>query len=230
MANLFAGAPIVYWAIGALGFISGPRWEAYMSHCAQWSKESSISIITSITASPAKIFTTSMHQLHNWTYQLKGTWELTRLCIYRSSTGPMYTKMWRIDARSTLATLSAQQEFRSSQRRLREAVTSWPSPSSPTELWSFLGLCSYYRRFFHRFADTAMPPYRLLEKRQCFEWTPEAEEVFQLLKQKLTLTPIPSWTTLFLIPHSSVTQMRVALYCVIGRNTPLSAERDYTSL
>ena len=95
-----------------------------------------------------------------------------------------------------------------------EAVTSWPSLSSPTDLRSFLGLCSYYRRFIHKFADTAMPLYRLLEKRQCFEWIPKAEEVFQLLKQKLTLTPIPFWAILFLIPNSSLTQMPVALYCV----------------
>ena len=58
------------------------------------------------------------------------------------------------------------------------------------ELWSSLGLCSYYMRFIHRFTDTAVPLHRLLEKGQCFEWTPKAEELFQLLKQKLTQTPI----------------------------------------
>ena len=44
-----------------------------------------------------------------------------------------------------------------------EAVRSWPIPISVKELCSFLGLCSYYRRFIAGFADIAQPLYKCSE-------------------------------------------------------------------
>jgi len=38
-----------------------------------------------------------------------------------------------------------------------EAVLSWPTPMSATEVKSFLGLCSYYRRFIPHFSIIAHP-------------------------------------------------------------------------
>ena len=69
------------------------------------------------------------------------------------------------------------------------AVMSWPIPTSPTELKSFLGLCSYYQRFIPHFSDIAHPLH------QCattvpFCWTTESENVFQRLKMSLTQAPI----------------------------------------
>ena len=65
-----------------------------------------------------------------------------------------------------------------------EAVKSWPQPTTITEVKSFVGLCSYYRQFIPSFADVAQPLY------QCtttpFQWTPEAEDAFQKLKNALT--------------------------------------------
>lgn len=38
-----------------------------------------------------------------------------------------------------------------------EAVTSWPRPNTVTELRSFLGFCSYYRRFVKNVSQRAGP-------------------------------------------------------------------------
>lgn len=70
------------------------------------------------------------------------------------------------------------------------AVNEWPVPKSQKQVRSFLGLCSYYRRFVKDFSDTAKPLHKLCEKNNKFHWTPECQEAFDDLKEKLTTTPI----------------------------------------
>ena len=43
------------------------------------------------------------------------------------------------------------------------SVCDWPTPHTPTGVRSFLGLCSYYRRFVQGFSSIASPLYRLTE-------------------------------------------------------------------
>ena len=69
------------------------------------------------------------------------------------------------------------------------AVMSWPIPTSPTELKSFLGLCSYYRRFIPHFSNIAHPLHQCATTMP-FCWTTESENVFQILKMSLTQAPI----------------------------------------
>ena len=59
-----------------------------------------------------------------------------------------------------------------------EAVVEWNRPNSVTEVRSFLGLASYYRRFVEGFSHLAMPLTRLTQKRAKFEWTGKCEESF----------------------------------------------------
>ncbi|XP_003369166.1 conserved hypothetical protein [Trichinella spiralis] len=44
------------------------------------------------------------------------------------------------------------------------AVQEWPTPTYVTELWQFLGLASYNRKFVNGFANVVAPLHRLLEK------------------------------------------------------------------
>ncbi|GJW61833.1 putative reverse transcriptase domain-containing protein [Tanacetum coccineum] len=65
-----------------------------------------------------------------------------------------------------------------------EAVKSWASPTTPSEIRQFLGLAGYYRRFIEGFSKIAKPMTELTQKNQKFDWGGEQEEAFQLLKQK----------------------------------------------
>ena len=71
-----------------------------------------------------------------------------------------------------------------------EAVRDWGTPSTVSEIRSFLGLASYYRRFVPKFSTVASPLTDLIKKDQKFEWTERCEEAFQLLKKKLIEAPV----------------------------------------
>ena len=70
------------------------------------------------------------------------------------------------------------------------AVRQYPVPKSVTEVKSFMGLCSYYRRYVRDFAALARFLHQLTEKTKDFHWNPEAHKAFEQLKDCLTSTPI----------------------------------------
>ena len=70
-----------------------------------------------------------------------------------------------------------------------EAIASWPAPGNASEVKSFIGLCSYYRRYIQSFSDIASPLYQCAEKKP-FSWTQSAEAAFVQLKQLLTSAPV----------------------------------------
>ena len=71
-----------------------------------------------------------------------------------------------------------------------EAVRSWPVPLNVQELRSFLGLCSYYRRFVRDFAKMAKPLHSLTQKNASYKWTEECQEAFAKLKEHLSQSPV----------------------------------------
>ena len=73
-----------------------------------------------------------------------------------------------------------------------EAVKNWPRPASVSEVRSFLGLASYYRRFVEGFSKIAVPLTELTRKSMRFSWSDRCEASFQELKQRLITTPVLS--------------------------------------
>ncbi|GJS88250.1 putative reverse transcriptase domain-containing protein [Tanacetum coccineum] len=66
-----------------------------------------------------------------------------------------------------------------------ESIKDWASPKTLTEIYQFLGLVGYYRRFIKGFLKIAKPMMKLTQKNVRFGWSEKAEAAFQLLKQKL---------------------------------------------
>ncbi|GBO07184.1 Retrovirus-related Pol polyprotein from transposon 297 [Araneus ventricosus] len=71
-----------------------------------------------------------------------------------------------------------------------KAVVDWPRLDKMHDLRSFLGLCTYYRRFVKNFSTIGRPLHKLTEAKSNFNWTDECEKSFNSLKQALTFAPI----------------------------------------
>ena len=71
-----------------------------------------------------------------------------------------------------------------------DAILSWPIPTNLTELRSWIGLISYYRRWIQGFSSKAKPLFNLMKKGVSFCWSHEQQESFDALKLCLTSSPI----------------------------------------
>lgn len=70
------------------------------------------------------------------------------------------------------------------------AVMLFPKPKNIRDVKSFLGLCSYYRRFIKDFCTKAHPLQILLKGDSQFSWGTEQDESFEKLKIALTSNPV----------------------------------------
>lgn len=83
-----------------------------------------------------------------------------------------------------------------------DVVANWPTPTTASELRSFLGFASYYRRFVEGFARLAAPLHRAVaacghtksgrktDQHLLRCWTDECQRSFETLKTKLTIAPV----------------------------------------
>jgi len=84
------------------------------------------------------------------------------------------------------------------QEKIR-AILEWPTPRNVTELRSFLGLCTYYRKFVKGFSQLTTPLIDLTKK-GAFSWTNEAHATFENMKQVMSSCPVLSFIKL----HSAI--------------------------
>lgn len=71
-----------------------------------------------------------------------------------------------------------------------ESVANFPIPQNAKAVHSFLGLCSYFRRFVEGFSTKAKPLYELIKKKVSFKFGEEELRCFEELKAKLLAAPI----------------------------------------
>ncbi|GBG80064.1 hypothetical protein CBR_g30430 [Chara braunii] len=70
------------------------------------------------------------------------------------------------------------------------AIRDWPTPRTLTELWSFLGLANYYKKFVRNFSTFAAPLRRLLKKEAIWKWDKDCTSAMKKLKHALIEYPV----------------------------------------
>ena len=63
-------------------------------------------------------------------------------------------------------------------------IQEWPQPLNLHELRSFIGMCSYYRRFIEKNSIMVGPLHDLTKKKVKFQWTGKANEAFNELQKE----------------------------------------------
>ena len=74
-----------------------------------------------------------------------------------------------------------------------KAIENWPVPHTVKEIRSFLGLCSYCRRYVPDFAAMARPLIKLSEKNKKFLSAEDQQKAWEELKEKLISSPTVSY-------------------------------------
>ena len=67
-----------------------------------------------------------------------------------------------------------------------EAIRQAPTPNNVTELKSYLGLLTYYGKFLPNLSTRLAPLYKLLSKKEPWEWTSAQDKAFNESKELLT--------------------------------------------
>ena len=98
-----------------------------------------------------------------------------------------------------------------------EVISKLPPPQTQTDVRGFLGHVGYYRRFIENFTKIATPMFKLLTKDAHFVWDSQCQTAFEILKEKLSTTPVlqgPNWSLPF---HISTDAADTALGVVLGQ-------------
>jgi len=81
-----------------------------------------------------------------------------------------------------------------------KAMQDWPTPKSVSEVMSFHGLASFYRRFVKDFSTIAATLTEIMKKSVRFKWNDKQDKAFNLLKDKISSTHVlalPDFTKAF---------------------------------
>ena len=120
-----------------------------------------------------------------------------------------------------------------------KVIAEWPTPKSPKELRSFLGLANFYRNFVPGFANISSPLNELTSNKTSFTWTACHQTAFDTLRQSLMSPPIldyPKRTDHFILT-TDASDVGLGAVLSTSRQTVIefasraltSAEKKYTT-
>ncbi|KAL3680880.1 hypothetical protein R1sor_023836 [Riccia sorocarpa] len=81
-----------------------------------------------------------------------------------------------------------------------EKIRKQPAPTNRKELQRVMGMANFYRRYILNYVVLAASVNALNKENVVFKWTPQCQEAFDLLKEKLSQGPIlrpPKWNMIF---------------------------------
>jgi hypothetical protein len=70
------------------------------------------------------------------------------------------------------------------------AVTNYPTPTTVTDVWAFLGLTGYYRYFVEGYLKLVRPLLDLTKKTMAWHWDTDQEQAFMALKTCMCMAPV----------------------------------------
>ena len=71
-----------------------------------------------------------------------------------------------------------------------QAILDWLLPSKVAELWFFLGLANYYRKFIQGYSKKVFPLTNLLKNDKKWVWTNACQKAFEKLKAAVSSEPV----------------------------------------
>lgn len=124
-----------------------------------------------------------------------------------------------------------------------KCVRDFPVPKNHKQVMSYLGLVNYYRKFIPNFSKISRPINNLLKKNVKFDWSPECQNAFEILREKLLNPPIlmmPDFSKPFIITTDASDTAIGAILSQgeIGEDRPCcyssrslnDAERNYSTI
>ena len=100
-------------------------------------------------------------------------------------------------------------------------IQDWPLPQCVTQMRSFLGLASYYRRIIEGFGKIAAPLTKMLENNCSFVWEDDAINAFAELRTLLANAPIliyPDFNLPFLLDSDASDKGIGAVLSQLGKD------------
>ena len=73
------------------------------------------------------------------------------------------------------------------------AIVKMPPPNSKREVKSFIGMINYLTKFSPRLTELSEPIRELIKEKGPFNWGPEHQELFAMLKKELVRAPVPAY-------------------------------------
>ena len=71
-----------------------------------------------------------------------------------------------------------------------QAIVEMPAPSCKKKVQTFIGMINYLSKFSARLSELALPIRELAKEKVAFNWGPEHEAAFKLVKKEIAVAPI----------------------------------------